>query len=173
MKQQANRVVLLALALALLQGCSEPERAQAALPSPSHFTEQDQCHVCSMAIEGFPGPKGQAIGNEGQPVHKFCSTRDLLSWVLQPENRNRDLMLYVHDMAQTTWEHPADTALIDARNAYYVVGSQRTGAMGPTLATFSKQTDARTFVGEHGGSVIAFSDLEMKHLRMSHGSVEE
>lgn len=36
-------------------------------------------------------------------------------------------------MAETQWDHPEDTHLIDARKAWYVMGSNLMGAMGPTL----------------------------------------
>lgn len=86
------------------------------------------------------------------------------SWLFQPENVNRDHVLYVHDMAQTDWEHPDDTALIDARKAFFVVGSERTGAMGPTLASFAEKSDAEGVAEEHGGEVVAFADVKMEHL---------
>jgi copper chaperone NosL len=82
-------------------------------------------------------------------------------------NVNRDYVLYVHDMAQTDWEQPDDTSLIDAREAWFVVGSERSGAMGPTLASFADQSDAEAFAGEHGGEILAFSEVRMEHLTMS------
>ncbi len=147
-----------------LTGCSEPEQQVTEKPDPVHIESGDECHVCGMAIIGFPGPKGEAITARDQTVHKFCSTRDMFSWALQPENAKRDHTLYVHDMAQTDWEHPDDTALIDAREAYFVVGSERTGAMGPTLASFANEESARGFANEYGGEVVMFKDVTMQHL---------
>nr|WP_265013650.1 nitrous oxide reductase accessory protein NosL [Marinobacter zhanjiangensis] len=150
-----------------LVACSESEETARAKPDPVHFEPGDECHVCGMTITRFPGPKGEAIAGKQEQVRKFCSTRDMFSWLFQPENVNRDHVLYVHDMAQTDWEHPDDTALIDAREAVFVVGSERTGAMGPTLASFADRTDAEGFAGEHGGEVLAFSEVRMEHLTMS------
>lgn len=148
----------------LLAGCSEPEQQVTEKPAAIHFDSGDECHVCGMAITRFPGPKGEAITAREQQVHKFCSTRDMFSWALQPENAKRDHTLYVHDMAQTDWEHPDDTALIDAREAYFVVGSERTGAMGPTLASFASEESAKGFANEFGGEVVGFGDVTMQHL---------
>lgn len=147
-----------------LTGCSESEEQATEQPAPVHFESGDECHVCGMAITGFAGPKGEAITAREQRVHKFCSTRDMFSWALQPENATRDHTLYVHDMAQTDWEHPDDTALIDAREAFFVVGSQRTGAMGPTLASFASDSSAAEFANEFGGEVVKFEDITMDHL---------
>jgi copper chaperone NosL len=147
-----------------LTGCSETEEQVTEKPDPVHIESGDECHVCGMAITRFPGPKGEAITAREQAVHKFCSTRDMFSWALQPENAKRDHTLYVHDMAQTDWEHPDDTALIDAREAFFVVGSERSGAMGPTLVSFAAENSAVEFASEYGGEVVGFADVAMQHL---------
>nr|WP_092013415.1 nitrous oxide reductase accessory protein NosL [Marinobacter daqiaonensis] len=158
------RTGLILILTSILVACSGSEETAQARPDPVHFESGDECHVCGMAITRFPGPKGQAISGEESQVRKFCSTRDMFSWAMQPENINRDYTLYVHDMAQTDWEHPDDTALIDAREAWFVVGSERTGAMGPTLASFAAQSDAETFAGQYGGEVVPFDGITMEHL---------
>ncbi|WP_144821396.1 nitrous oxide reductase accessory protein NosL [Marinobacter piscensis] len=155
--------VLLMLAV-FLTGCSEGPEKVAEKPAPVHIDSDDECHVCGMAITRFPGPKGEVITEKEQSVHKFCSTKDMFAWMLQPENANRQHTLYVHDMSQTEWESPDDTALIDAREAFYVAGSERTGAMGPTLATFSDEAAAQEFAKEYGGQVLKYSEVSMEHL---------
>ncbi|SNC65351.1 copper chaperone NosL [Marinobacter sp. es.048] len=156
--------LLAALAVLTLTACSGSEEQTTAKAAPVNFVTGDECHVCGMVITSFPGPKGEAITEKEQHVRKFCSTRDMFAWALQPENVNRDHTLYVHDMAQTEWQSPNDTALIDAREAFYVIGSSRKGAMGPTLASFSSQADADDFASEHGGKVVAFAGITMDHL---------
>ncbi|MFO7994039.1 MAG: nitrous oxide reductase accessory protein NosL [Marinobacter sp.] len=153
-----------ALLAVFLAGCSESQEQVTEKPAPVHIESGDECHVCGMAITRFPGPKGEAITAREQQVNKFCSTRDMFTWALQPENAKRDHTLYVHDMAQTDWEHPDDTALIDAREAFFVVGSERTGAMGPTLASFASENSALEFANEFGGEVVKFQDVTMQHL---------
>lgn len=156
--------LLAALAAITLTACSGNEEQTTAKPDPVHFESGDECHVCGMVIINFPGPKGEAITEKDQHVRKFCSTKDMFAWMLQPENVNRDHTLYVHDMAQTEWEHPDDTALIDARDAFFVVGSDRTGAMGPTLASFATEDAAHGFMMEHGGEVLKYNEITMEHL---------
>ncbi|TYC57527.1 nitrous oxide reductase accessory protein NosL [Marinobacter sp. BW6] len=156
--------LLAALAAITLTACSGNEEQTMAQPEPVHFKSGDECHVCGMMIDNFPGPKGEAITEKNQHVRKFCSTRDMFAWALQPENVNRNHTLYVHDMAETEWASPDDTSLIDAREAFYVVGSSRKGAMGPTLASFGNQADAGGFAAEHGGEVLAYSEITMDHL---------
>lgn len=158
-----TRIVFLT-ALLLLTGCSGGEEQTGARPDPVHFNAGEECHVCGMAITRFPGPKGQAFTEREQHTRKFCSTRDMFAWLLQPENASRDHTLYVHNMAQTDWKAPDDTQLIDARQAWYVVGSNRPGAMGPTLASFATETGASGFAKEYGGEVLPFDAITMDHL---------
>lgn len=163
-----NRIrlnMLLAFLAALsLTACSGSDEQSTAKPGPVHFESGDECHVCGMVITKFPGPKGEAITEKDQHVRKFCSTRDMFAWALQPENVDRNHTLYVHDMAQADWENPDDTALIDARDAIYVVGSGRKGAMGPTLASFATENSAREFMKEYGGQVMGYGEITLDHL---------
>ncbi|TNE73542.1 MAG: nitrous oxide reductase accessory protein NosL [Gammaproteobacteria bacterium] len=167
MKQVTLRWLLAGIVVTILSACGDAQEHAAAKPAPVNFESGDECHVCGMAISGFPGPKGEAITESDQQVRKFCSTKDMFAWALQPENRNRNHTLYVHDMAQTQWASPDDTALIDAREAVYVVGADRMGAMGPTLASFAKKEDARSFVEQHGGEMLMFPDVTLQHLNRS------
>lgn len=158
------RVMALGWAL-VLAGCSDPSsHEQAAQVAPVAFESGDECHVCGMVIAGFPGPKGQVLGGNG-PVRKFCSTRDLFSWLLQPEQQHRDYTVFVHDMAQTDWQRPDDAALVDARSAYYVVGSRLAGAMGPTLASFTSESAAERFMAEYGGRLLRYQDITLADLQ--------
>lgn len=148
----------------LLAGCSGEAEKVAEKPAPVHFESGDECHVCGMSITRFPGPKGEVITEKEQTVHKFCSTRDMFAWALQPENVKRKHTLYVHDMSQTEWASPDDAALIDARDAFYVVGSKRKGAMGQTLASFSEESAAQDFMAKHGGKVLQYEAITLEHL---------
>ncbi|CAD5107152.1 nitrous oxide reductase accessory protein NosL [Zestomonas carbonaria] len=141
----------------LLAGCGGDRQDSASL-DPVTFRDGDGCHVCGMIIGEFPGPKGEAVSPGA--VRKFCSTAELLGWWLQPENRRDDARLYVHDMAHGDWSHPDDTHLIDATTAYYVVGIQRPGAMGATLASFAEQADAERLAHEEGGRVLRFAEID-------------
>ncbi|MBW4934271.1 nitrous oxide reductase accessory protein NosL [Marinobacter sp. F4206] len=161
---QYLRWVFLILTTILLAACGNNEEQANTRPDPVHIASGDECHVCGMVIEGFPGPKGEAITEKDQHVRKFCSTRDMFAWMLQPENVNRAHTLYVHDMAQTQWQSPDDTALIDAREAFFVVGSERDGAMGPTLASFAEEAAAEAFSKEYGGQVLAYGEVTLEHI---------
>ena len=52
-----------------------------------------------------------------------------------------------------------DEFFIDAKTAWFVSGSNKTGAMGKTLASFSQKGDAQAFADEFGGQVLAFKEV--------------
>src|SRR5690606_38262471 len=106
MKLRYNLPLGLILAVLLgLAGCGDREEAEVSL-DPVAFHSEDECHVCGMVVMAVSGPKGQAVARDG--VRKFCSTADMLSWRLQPENRILQLRLSVHDMGRSNWHQPDD-----------------------------------------------------------------
>lgn len=158
---------LLALLVGLgLLACSEPETEQKSLV-PVAFHDSDECHVCGMIITDFPGPKGQAVGKD--EVKKFCSAAEMLGWWLQPENHHAQSKLYVHDMGRSHWDTPDDAHLIDAKTAYYVLGTGLKGAMGVVLASFAEQAVAQKIAADTGGRVLRFEEIDLALLQQPNG----
>ncbi|PAU58637.1 nitrous oxide reductase accessory protein NosL [Pseudomonas indica] len=154
--------ILLCLGLA---ACNEP--AAEAPAGPVAFHPDDECHVCGMVISELPGPKGEAVEASGA-VKKFCSVQEMFVWWLQPENRNLNVTLYVHDMTRSEWNRPDDSHLIDAKKAYYVVGSDLKGAMGVTLASFADRLAAEGMATARGGQVLRWDEIGLEQLQMMH-----
>jgi len=161
---------LLAITLALvtlvtsLTSCSDKSEQQQMLHQAVLMESGDECHLCGMLITRFDGPKGEVFRKEtGSQVFKFCSTLDMFSYYLDPENKRNVAQMLVHDMSKMPWgsESIDDKYFIDAKTAWYVVGSEKTGAMGKTLASFSQQKDATAFAKEFGGQVISFKDINI------------
>lgn len=156
-------VVVLSLFLGL-GGCGHSDDHEKAPQLAVAIESGDECHLCGMVIGEFPGPKGE-LYLHGQPrVHKFCSTRDLFAFLLQPENRHRASQIYVHDMVQSPWNSPDDNHFIDAQSAWYVAGHSQPGAMGATLASFALEADAIDFAHLYGGEVLTFQSISLELL---------
>lgn len=156
--------LLAAAAALLLAGCSD-EPKQVVNTDPVAFHSGDECHVCGMLIAEWPGSKGQSINTQNGATQKFCSTVDMFSWLLQPENKTLQAKIYVHDMSKTHWDQPEDEHLMDARQAWYVHGSQLMGAMGPSLAAFGQRADAEKLVAEQGGRILSFDEINLDVLQ--------
>jgi copper chaperone NosL len=155
-------ITTLMIAVTSLMSCSDKADQEQMLHKAVAMESADECHLCGMLITRFDGPKGEVFRKEtGEQVFKFCSTRDMFSYYLDPENKRNVAQMMVHDMSKMPWgsEGIDDKYFIDAKTAWYVIGSEKTGAMGDTLASFSKQNDAQAFATEFGGKVISFADI--------------
>ncbi len=148
-------VILLVLGLSACNGSGDSVSKK---HGPVAIKPGEECHLCGMIISKFAGPKGELYNRSGH-VEKFCSTRDMFSWYLQPENKNNTQEIYVHDMGRASWKKPNDKYLIPGRSAWYVVGSDMKGAMGPTLASFKQKADAQIFILRHGGKLLPFKAI--------------
>jgi copper chaperone NosL len=155
--------ILIALTLVLiLSACSDKEAQQEMLHQAVQIESSDECHLCGMLITRFDGPKGELFRKEqGEQVFKFCSTRDMFSYYLDPENKRNVAQMLVHDMSKMPWEQINDDYFIDAKTAWYVSGSEKKGAMGKTLASFSTKEDATAFSQEFGGQVLTFDAINL------------
>lgn len=164
------RKILFSLLFVAIVGCSEQSEQQQIIHQAVAIESADECHLCGMLISNFSGPKAELFRkgitqSDGDQVKKFCSTRDMFSFYLDPENKRNVTTILVHDMSKAPWDAPNDGYFIDARQAWYVVGSSKMGAMGKTLASFSAKTDADAFAIEFGGRVIDFSAVNYQSLQ--------
>ncbi|QQX82035.1 nitrous oxide reductase accessory protein NosL [Shewanella sp. KX20019] len=155
-------LTLLLVAFALF-GCKEAPQ-ESMVHQAAAIESGDECHLCGMIITNFPGPKGELYTKTSDMTKKFCSTRDLFSFILDPEYQHQVKEIYVHDMSKTPWTEPKDSYFIDARKAWYVLESSRSGAMGKTLASFVNESDAQAFMLEFGGKIYQFDEITMAML---------
>ena len=166
-KRHLNRVSASVLWLVaglsvLLVSCGDDSTATQSVLQAAAIESGDTCHLCGMVISEYPGPKGE-VGLKGdREVRKFCSTRDLFGFYLQPENQHRATIIYVHDMSKSPWASPIDDHFINAKNAWYVYGSGVAAAMGEALASFGDEAGALAFVAEFGGEVYRFDDITLE-----------
>jgi len=162
-----SSIILCLVALSILSACSDNSAQQAVIHQAVAMESSDECHLCGMLITHFDGPKGEIFRKEqGDKVFKFCSTRDMFSYYLDPENTRNVSQIMVHDMSKMPWGSDSidDKHFIDAKTAWFVTGSEKTGAMGKTLASFSLQTDAQAFADQFGGKVLSFKDINQGSL---------
>ncbi|MCW8884306.1 MAG: nitrous oxide reductase accessory protein NosL [Motiliproteus sp.] len=162
-KLSKRRFLLLTGSVLLLAGCQSENKAIAKEQRPEVIHPNDACHLCGMTIQNFPGPKGQLYERGNNKCLKFCCTRDMFAYWLDPEHRHNIQGAFVHDMSKTHWQKPSDQLYIDARRAIYVVGHNRKGALGPTLASFSNRDASHEFMKNFGGEVYIFSEIS-EHL---------
>lgn len=174
---QASRLLLIALLfgwLVMTTGCSDFDAANSHTNDPVAMAHGDECHVCGMLIVNYPGPKGEAFVRGSSTPRKFCSTRDMFAYLLQPESAATVREIYVHDMADANWHKPGEVALVDGRKAWYVAGHPLRGAMGPTLASFAQRQAAEAFIAQNGGRLLRYADIDLEVIsRLDYGKNTE
>lgn len=160
-----RRALFLSLLLLPVLACNRSVEQPAQIRGPVAIEAGDECAVCGMIILNYPGPKGQIYLAGSQEPAKFCSTVDLFIYALQPEYEERIAEAYVHDMAATDWQRPDDSSFIPAKEAWFVAGHDKSGAMGPTLASFREEAAAQAFIAENGGHLLRYADVTLEVLQ--------
>lgn len=151
--KQIRRLMPLAL-FCLLLSFSASMAAPAAVPSPA---TKDKCPVCGMFVSKYPDWVTSV-------TFKYSSALFF--------DGVKDFFTYYHNMKKYTPERmPAGIATItvkdyytlrpvDARQAYFVLGSDVYGPMGKELVPFEKAADAQAFLKDHSGKkVLRFQDI--------------
>lgn len=148
------------LSALLVAGCDNEGKATP--PPPFALTADAVGRYCGMNVLEHAGPKGQVIldAKVGEPIW-FSSARDTLAFTMLPEEPKDYVAIYVSDMAKApSWEKPGTTNWVDARKAFYVIGSTMRGSMGnEETVPFSIRDAAAKFALKNGGRVVTFDQV--------------
>lgn len=155
------------LLILALTSCNRP----AAPVAPQEISAETSCSLDGMTLADFPGPKGQIHYASGEPDF-FCDTVEMFSIYLQPEQKKRITAIFTQDMGKTDWQKPQGQ-WIDARLAYFVMGSRKNGSMGPTMASFARLQDAENFARQFGGKVLRFDQVTPEMADLSGGVIHD
>lgn len=153
-----KRLAFLAAIVAVLALAACDDKAAKAPPPPQALTAEAVGHYCGMTLLEHAGPKGQIIlASRPEPVW-FSSARDAFSFTMLPEEPKDIRAIYVSDMAKAAnWDDPGASNWVDARQAFFVIGSRRKGGMGADeTVPFSDRAAAERFAVENGGRLVAF-----------------
>jgi copper chaperone NosL len=152
--------IIAVVAALLVTACEEEKIAEA--PPPAQIDREATGYYCSMTVVDHRGPKGQIIlASKAEPLW-FTAVRDTIAFTLLPEEAKDIAAIYVTDMARASeWDHPEKAGpWIEARTAWFVVGSDKRGGMGaPEAVPFGSREAAEAFAAEHGGRAYAFADI--------------
>lgn len=154
-------------ALTLLTACQQAVRQAMALEPD----RDSACALDGMILKDFAGPKAQILYVEGKPDF-FCNVMELFSVLSAQEQKRQIAGMYVQDMGKADWDHPTAN-WIDAKAAFYVVGSRKPGSMGPTFASFAVMQDAQDFVKKEGGKVVRFDQVTTDMVNMDNSAARD
>jgi copper chaperone NosL len=155
------RFCLLLLAFVLM-ACEQSQPVD--IPAAQKLTREANGYYCLMTVVNHTGPKGQIIMTDKQ-VFWFTSVRDAISFTLSPEEPKNIAAFYVNDMSDANWDDPGVDNWIDARKAWYVLGSERSGGMGaPEAVPFATKAKAELFASQQEGTVYAFTAIPKNYI---------
>ena len=149
----------LLLSCLLVSACDKAPTS-IAVPGPEEIQGQEIGYYCNMNVAAHKGPKGQIfLAGREQPLW-FSSARDTIAFTLLPEEPRNISAVYVSDMGRAKWDAPQAGTWVEARDAWYVVGSARRGGMGaPEPVPFALKAEAEAFSTQHGGQVFSYPDI--------------
>lgn len=165
-----SSLLLAALCAAvMLSACGE--KAETAV-APVEIDPATTCDLDGMLLADFPGPKAQIhFKDEPKPTF-YCDTVEMFNTLLKPEQVKPIRAVLVQDMGKADWEQPRGN-WFDARSGIYVLGSKRKGSMGPTIASFVLEADAKSFASQHGGKVLRFGEITRDMVDLSGGAQQD
>lgn len=124
---------------------------------PAKPSKKDKCPVCGMFVAKYPDWVGEIIYENGMTVF-FDGAKDLFKYYFNikkyhPQKDQTGIKaIYVTEYY--------DLVLINAYNAYYVIGSDVYGPMGRELIPLKNEEDANEFLKDHKGKkIVKFKDV--------------
>lgn len=165
--KQLTALMVSMLLLISLSGCGDSGQ----VATPREITQETACALDGMLLIDYPGPKAQIHYDQGAPDF-FCDTVEMFANYTRPEQQRRITGIFTQDMGKADWSKPLGH-WIDAKKAFYVAHSRRTGSMGPTLGAFANEQDAQTFIKEHGGEVLRFDQVTPEMTTLDGGVLQD
>jgi copper chaperone NosL len=157
-RHSSPRGLLAASILVAAAGLTACQQAGQKPPQPLEITRDTACSLDGMTVADFAGPKAQIFYEGRAAPDYFCDTIEMFAIYRRPEQKGLIRAVFVQDMTGLDWTNPRGH-WIDARTAFYVAGSKRTGSMGATLASFATQASASAFAASEGGTVYRFDQV--------------
>lgn len=117
----------------------------------------DRCPVCGMFVAKYTEWISEIVFEDGSYA-VFDGAKDMFRYY-------RDLKKYnpsksVSEIADVFVTDYYSVKFIDARKAYFVIGSDVLGPMGKELVAFGKRQEAEVFLKDHQGrDILTFDEI--------------
>lgn len=154
------RTLSFALLLTACAAFAAAEPVDLQVPAPG---ARDTCPVCGMFVARYPEWIATVLYQDGH-AHHFDGAKDLFKYLLNlprwaPGHRAED----IRTIAVTEYY---GLTTMDARAAWYVIGSDTLGPMAHELIPLASREDAEAFMKDHAGQrIVRFGDVTEVLLR--------
>ena len=154
-----KRIISAVVLICLLTVAAVMAADKGAVPVPAGA----KCPVCGMFVAKFPDWTATARFKDGTTSY-YDGPKDMFSHYFDtarytPGKRQADIV------ALAVKEYYS-LAMIDARTAYFVVGSDVYGPMGSELIAFKTENDANSFKLDHKGKrILRFNEITRQTIK--------
>ncbi len=126
----------------------------------TNVPKEAKCPVCGMFVAKYPKWAAITETTDGKKLY-YDGVKDMMKFYFDPKQ-------FHHEKKEFKSIQVADyytLKLIDAKKAWFVIGSNIYGPMGEELIPFISENDAKTFFSEHNGKqIITFDEINEKQL---------
>ncbi len=125
-----------------------------AFPAPA---PRDLCPVCGMVVSKYPAWIATVVYKDGH-AHHFDGAKDLFKFLFDVQGYTRGHRR--EDIVRIGVTEYYGLKRIDARQAWYVIGSDVLGPMGHELIPLASREDAEEFLRDHRGRrILRFDEV--------------
>lgn len=124
--------------------------------------EDAKCPVCGMFVSKYPKWAAK-IETKDSHIHYFDGVRDMMKFYFTPSKfkHNHD----INDIKKLIVTDYYSLSKTNAKNAFYVIGSNIYGPMGEELIPFKTKKEAESFSKSHyGKKILAFDEIKKEIL---------
>ena len=127
-------------------------------------TAKDKCPVCGMLVAKYTDWMSFIVFKDGARAF-FDGPKDMFKYLLDLKRYNPSKKEEDIDLIAVTDYYLVST--IDARKAWYVLGSDVFGPMGKELVPLAKESDAKEFMKDHKGQrIFKFSEITTEVMKI-------
>lgn len=133
---------------------------------PVEVKKGERCPVCGMFVHKYPKWWAQVVFEDGSAAF-FDGPKDMFEYYFNiqkytKKKRESIVALWVKDYYTLKW--------IDAKKAFFVLGSDVMGPMGHELVPVSSREAAEEFTKDHGGKqIFQFHEIRYETIRLLRG----
>ena len=130
------------------------EAVEEGAPKPA---ARDKCPVCGMFVAKYPDWTMLVRFKDGSHVF-FEGTKDMFKYLF--DMKRYDPSRKVEDVQAVLVKDYYRLSFMDARKAWYIIGSDVYGPMGRELIPLEKESDAKEFMNDHKGKkILKYADI--------------
>jgi nitrous oxide reductase accessory protein NosL len=124
-------------------------------PNPA---AHDLCPVCGMVVSKYPHWIATVVYRDGH-AHHFDGAKDMFKYLFEMPRYAKGHQ--AQDIVRIGVTEYYDLKRIEARTAWYVIGSDVLGPMGHELIPLASRADAEEFMRDHRGKrILRFEEVK-------------